>query len=174
MSNVFVYFYLLLRFEFDCRDDRCVEFPADFSLLFWLCDCAVDRVDLEFPVELCMLFDPEDERFIELEFFSVLLGIVIRFALFMSLLRFWIPISLVWLLLSWDVLVVLLTVVLVATRLELVLIELLAFLSFCGESADTLLVVETWFPFRFVSERFIVEFELLLEELLDRDAASGR
>lgn len=68
----------------------------------------------------------------------------------------------------------LLTVVFVATRLELVLIELLAFLSFCGESADTLLVVETWFPFRLVSERFIVEFELFLEELLDRDAASGR
>ena len=45
-------------------------------------------MDLEFPVELCMLFDPEDERFIELEFFSVLLVVVIRFALFMSLLRF--------------------------------------------------------------------------------------
>ena len=68
----------------------------------------------------------------------------------------------------------LLTVAFVETRPELVLIELFAFLPFCGESADTLLVVETLFPFRFVSERFILEFELFLEELLDREVASGR
>ena len=35
-----------------------------------------------------MLPDPEDERFIELELFSVLLVVDVRFALFMSLFRF--------------------------------------------------------------------------------------